>query len=328
MLAKVSVSQGSTDSLKDGSDTILFLTLPSTSPSNAQVIGLDAVVIASSDVNPVGAITLDQMRSVLNGSITNWKDLGSGDSAIPVHVADGDAGFQAKVKALGLEPTASAFVTQHARMKDLAYAVENDPFGVTVVPFSGLRTARAMELRGACGMHNEAKIFKVQSGSYSLNFALSVSKPNKRLPIFAWKFLEFLETEQAQAVIADLGFGDLGIRTRELDSQGQRLANSVMIIGKEVREMMTIMSGAQLLSLTFRFEAGSTRLDGPSKENAEALVAGMILGNYADKVVYLMGFSDGDGRARQNKALPKDRAEAVRAELIKAVPEGVLAQRA
>ena len=83
-----------------------------------------------------------------------------------------------------------------------------------------------------------------------------------------------------------------------------------------------------MLSLTFRFEAGSTRLDGPSKENAEALVAGMILGNYADKVVYLMGFSDGDGRARQNKALPKDRAEAVRAELIKAVPEGVLAQRA
>ncbi len=244
-------------------------------------------------------------------------------------MADGDAGFQAKVKALGLEPTASTVVTRHARMKDLADAVANDPFGVAVVPFSGLRTARAMGLRGTCGMHNEAKVFNVQSGSYPLSFALSVSKPNKRLPIFAREFLEFLETEQAQAVIADLGFGDLGISTRELDSQGQRLANSMMIIGKEVplkdvREMTAIMSGAQLLSSTFRFQAGSTRLDGPSKENAEALVAGMILGNYADKVVYLMGFSDGNGRARQNKALSKERAEAVRAELIKAAPGGAL----
>ncbi len=328
-LAKISVSQGSTGSLKGGSDTILFSTLPSANPSNAQVIGLDAVVIAASDVNPVGAITLDQMRGVLNGSITNWKDLGSGDSAITVHVADGDAGFQAKVKALGLEPTPSTGVTRHARMKDLADAVANDLFGVAVVPFSGLRTARAMGLRGTCGMHNEAKIFNVKSGSYPLGFALSVSKPNKRLPIFAREFLEFLETEQAQAVIADLGFGDLGIRTRGLDSQGQRLANSMMIIGKEVplkdvREMTAIMSGAQLLSSTFRFEAGSTRLDAPSKENAEALVAGMILGNYADKVIYLMGFSDGDGRARQNKALSKERAEVVLAELIKAAPDGAL----
>ena len=328
-LAQVSVSQGSARGLRDGSDTIFFSTQTPRDPSLAQIIGLDAVVIATSDVNPVAAITLDQMRSVLNGSITNWKDLGGGDTPINVHTAKGDAGFETQIKALGLLPVTGVDVTTHPRTKDAADAVANDPFGLAVVPFSGLRTARAMGLRGSCGMHNNANVFAVQSGAYPMSYALSVSKPNKKLPLFAREFLEFLTTEQAQSVIADLGFADLGINTRGLDTQGQRLANTMMIIGKEVpladvREMTAIMSGAELLSATFRFEGNSTQLDAPSRENAEALVDGIVLGNYADKVMYLMGFSDGEGRARQNKSLSKERAEAVLAALRKTAPDGAL----
>jgi phosphate transport system substrate-binding protein len=325
VLAKITVSEGSAG----GSDGLVFSTLPVADPSRAQVIGLDAVVFATSDVNPVDAITLEQMRGILNGSITNWKDLGGGDSDVSVHTFSGDAGFEAQIKALGLITSDQANVTQHLRLRDAADAVANDPFGLAVVPFSGLRTARAMGLRGSCGMHNEATVFALQSGAYPMRYALTVSKPSQKLPLFAREFLEFLETEQAQAVIADLGFADMGINSRGLNSQGQRLANTMMIIGKEVpladvREMTAIQSGAKLLSATFRFDAGSTRLDGPSKENAEALVNGIVLGNYADKVIYLMGFSDGEGRARQNKSLSKDRAEAVRDALIKSAPEGTL----
>ena len=329
VLAEVSVSKGSARRLRDGSDTIFISTQKPNNPSLSQIIGLDAVVIATSDVNPVSAITLDQMRSVLNGSITNWTALGGGDSAINLHIADGDTGFVAQTKALGLVASTDLEMTRHQRMKDAVDAVANDPFGLAVVPFSNIRTARAMGLRGSCGMHNEANVFAVQSGAYPATFALSVSRPDKELPLFAREFLEFLGTEQAQAVIADLGFADLGISTRGLNTQGQRLANTMMIIGKEVpladvREMTAIMSGAELLSSTFRFEGDSAQLDGPSKENAEALMDGITLGNYADKVIYLMGFSDGDGRARQNKSLSKERAEAVFAALQNSAPEGVL----
>lgn len=329
VLAEVSVSEGSARGLRDGSDTIFVSTQPPSDPSLAKIIGLDAVVIATSDVNPVSAITLDQMRGVMNGSITNWTALGGGDTAINLHTAKGDAGFEAQVKALGLVVGAVVEATAHPRMKDAVDAVANDPFGLAVVPFSGIRTARAMGLRGSCGMHNEANVFAVQSGAYPASYALSVSRPNKELPLFAREFLEFLSTEQAQAVIADLGFADLGISRRVLNTQGQRLANTMMIIGKEVpladvREMTAIMSGAELLSATFRFEGNSARLDAASKENAEALVDGIALGNYADKVMYLMGFSDGEGRARQNKSLSTERAEAVLAALQAAASDGAL----
>ena len=329
VLAEVTISNGSTDALRDGSDTIWISTAAPVDPSLAQVIGLDAIVIAASDVNPVGAITLDQMRGVLDGSITNWKDLGGGDSDIVVHTAKGDSGFQAQVETLGLVPSEGIAATTHPRLKEAADAVANDPFGLAILPFSGLRTARAMGLRGSCGMHNDANSFAVQSGAYPMQYALYVSKPNKRLPLFAREFIAFLETEQAPAVIEDLGFANLGISALGLDRQGQRLANSMMIIGKEVplkdvREMTAIMSGAQLLSATFRFEAGSTRLDGPSRVNVDALLDGIALGNYADKAIYLMGFSDGEGRARQNKSLSKDRAEAVFAALQESAPEGAL----
>jgi phosphate transport system substrate-binding protein len=162
-----------------------------------------------------------------------------------------------------------------------------------------------------------------------LTYALSVARPAQRLPVFAREFLEFLDGDQARAVLVDLGYGDMGIASRGLEAEGQRLANSMMIIGKEVpladvREMTAIMSGAQRLSATFRFRVGSTRLDAQSEATARALASGLILGNYADKTIYLIGFSDGDGRARQNKALSKERAEAVRAALIKSAPDGSL----
>ncbi|GGA18564.1 phosphate ABC transporter substrate-binding/OmpA family protein [Neptunicoccus cionae] len=315
--------------MRDGSDTLVFSTLQSPDPARTQVIGLDAVVVAASDVNPVDGITMDQMRRVLAGEISNWKDLGGSDSALTLHVANGDGSFQDRLATLGLAPQKGVAVQEHARLKDMADVVANDPFGIAVLPFSQLRTARPMGLRGSCGMYNAAKAFTLQSGSYPMTYGLSVTRPAKRMPLFAREFLEFLRSPQAQAVMTDLGFADMGIATLGLDEQGQRLANSLMIIGKEVplsdvREMTGIMSGAKRLSATFRFQPGSTRLDAQSRENAEHLAAGLILGNYADKIVYLMGFSDGDGRARQNKSLSKKRAEAVQAALIAAAPDGSL----
>ena len=332
VLAEITLTRGGDDpfaALKDGSDVLVFSTATPPDPSRAKVIGLDAVVIAKSDVNPVDALSEASLRAVLDGTITNWKDLGAGDSDVTLHVASGGPGFDAQIAALGLVPADGVAVRRHGRMKDLADEVANDPFGLAIVPYSALRSAVPVALRGSCGMHNAAQVFTLQSGSYPMTYAVSVSRPAKRLPLFAREFLEFLDTEQAQAVVADLGYADMGIATRGLDAQGQRLANSLMIIGKEVplkdvREMTTIMSGAKRLSATFRFRPGSTRLDAQSRENADALAAGLILGNYADKVIYLMGFSDGDGRARQNKALSKDRADAVRTALIAAAPDGSL----
>lgn len=54
------------------------------------------------------------------------------------------------------------------------------------------------------------------------------------------------------------------------------------------------------------------------------MVDEIVLGNYEGKVIYLMGFSDGEGRARQNKSLSKKRAEAVLAALQKSAPDGAL----
>jgi phosphate transport system substrate-binding protein len=315
--------------LSGGADAFVFAADPAPSGVRTQVIGLDAIIFATAVVNPVSTISVAQMRGVLSGEITNWKELGGGDTEINLHVADADLGFQAQIAALGFSPAENVKVQRHGRIKDLADIVAHDPFGLAIVPFSQLRTATAMGLRGTCGMHNRADEFTVQSGSYPMTYTISVAWAAKRLPLFAREFLEFLKTEQAQAVIADLGYVDLGISERGLDAQGQRLANSLLTIGKEVpladlREMVGIISGADRLSATFRFLPGSTRLDAQSQENADALAAGLILGNYADKIVYLIGFSDGDGRARQNKTLSYQHADAVRAAVVKAAPEDSL----
>lgn len=326
VLAVISLTE---DEAADG-DSVWITTQSPRNPASAFVIGTDSIVIATSEVNPIGAVSMADVQAVFRGDIANWKDLGGGDNAITVHVATGDTGFEDQVTALGLKPSESTDVRTYTRVKDAADAVANDPFGLAVLPYSQLRTARAFNLRGSCGMHTSASVFSLKSGSYPMGYPLYASVRSDKDPEFLREFVEFMQSSFAQDVIADLGFADMGIDVLGLDRQGQRLASSLMNIGIEVplsdvRDMTSVMSGAQMLSATFRFQSDTTQLNDTSRENIKALAAGIMLGNYADKEIHVLGFSDGSGRAQQNKSLSKEQAEAVRAALQDAIDADVLA---
>ena len=95
---------------------------------------------------------------------------------------------------------------------------------------------------------------------------------------------------------------------------------------QDVQAIVELMSGAKRLSATFRFRPGYTDLNAPSKAVAELLAKNLILGNYADKIMVFVGFSDSSGTARANKNLSQKRAEAVRQAVIAAAPQGSLSE--
>ena len=48
----------------------------------AQTIGYDALVMVTGQENPVDSLTLEEIRDIYAGKITNWKQVGGEDRAI------------------------------------------------------------------------------------------------------------------------------------------------------------------------------------------------------------------------------------------------------
>ena len=86
------------------------------------------------------------------------------------------------------------------------------------------------------------------------------------------------------------------------------------------------MAGASRLSLTFRFEDGTTTLDSRSRENLSLLAGLLGIGAFRSQDIILAAFSDGAGDAAANLALSESRgfgvATALRDLLPEDLPEG------
>ena len=331
LLAEVALTpSGDVDAtLSGGASGIVLHDGPIRDPERARMIAQDALVAIVSPSNTLDALSLAQMAQIADGRISNWKDVGGGDVPINLHVAQGTVGFTAVAAGRELLSPEGLALATHPRMRDAADAVATDPFGMAFVPMSAMRAAEPLGLRGGCGIVVAAAGFDVKTGAYPLGYALVIERPATRLPVFAREFVDWLASEPARNVIADFGYTPTGLSERGIAEQGQRLANTILSVGEEVslsevQDLVRMMSGATRLSATFRFRPGSTQLDAPSRAAADLLAEGLILGNYADKIVHLAGFSDAAGGAAQNRALSEKRAAAVLKAVIAAAPDGSL----
>ncbi len=297
-----------------------------------QVLAVDGVIAAVSQVNPLQSLSMNDLARILRGEVTNWRRVGGPDAEITVYIVKNNAAF---ANALENSPlgVSVAQITPDARtaasLAAVSDAVAGDPFGLALTSYSNLRNARALGLRGECGIYTLPSGFTIKSGGYPLVFNHYLYLPDTRLPLFAREFLEFVQSDQAQNLLRNLGYGDLGISALPVDQQGLRLINSFAQADKAVplatvQRLMRLHNGADRLSATFRFKPESDALNGPSRQNIQSLAAGLILGNYADKTIHLVGFSDAASGSEQNIKQSKQRAEAVLQALRAAAPDGGL----
>ncbi|MBV1865021.1 MAG: OmpA family protein [Rhodobacteraceae bacterium] len=297
-----------------------------------QIMAIDGIVAAVSPVNPLDTVALEDLHKILTGEISNWREIGGPDVEIDLYFPGSIPAFSATLAAsrLALEP--DQISTKAIRLDTLAQvadAAAGNPFGIGLTNFSNLRNATALGLKGNCGIYSLPSVFTLKSGGYPLTYQHYFFHSKPKLPLFAREFLDFAKSDQAQNVIRGLGYGDLGISALSLDHQGLRLANTIGQSENEmpiatILEMVRLQNGAKRLSTTFRFIAGSKTLDAQSLQYADLLASGLILGNYADKQVHIIGYTDAAGSSSQNILLAEKQAKAVHTALIAAAPEGSL----
>jgi phosphate transport system substrate-binding protein len=137
------------------------------------------------------------------------------------------------------------------------------------------------------------------------------------LPKIAREFLAFTRSTAAQNVVRRSGFVDQATEEVPIDDQGDRFSNAISAAGPEIslaelQRMIDRLRPMKRLTMSFRFEAGSARLDAQSRSNLMQLARGLEQGRFDARSLYFIGFSDGVGPADRNRQIALTRAEAVR----------------
>lgn len=152
--------------------------------------------------------------------------------------------------------------------------------------------------------------------------------PDRRLPKIARQFLAYTQSHEAQSVIRAAGFVDQAPETIRIGLQGDRLANAIATgaseVGiDEVQRMIETLRPMSRLSLSFRFEPGSSRPDAQSRSNIQILAQALESGALDAHRLTFAGFSDGDGNAAGNAQIALRRAKTVRNEVLAAVETAI-----
>ncbi|WP_010142296.1 phosphate ABC transporter substrate-binding/OmpA family protein [Oceanicola sp. S124] len=291
-----------------------------TQKGRARVLALDALVPIVAPGNPVQRITMPELAQVFAGQIDNWQQLGGPDAPIVPHLRRLDSGLGQVVQDRLLNPVGAQIAegaVQHDSDEGLLQAVLSDPFAIGLSSASEVGSAAGLALSGDCGFTLQATRRNAKTEDYPMTAPVFLYQPAVRLPKLAREFLAYTRDPQAQYVIRRAGFVDQLPEEVAIDDQGDRFANAIAQAGEEtplpeLQRMVGTLSGMKRLTLSFRFRAGSTRLDAQSMSNVRMLAEALESGQYDGRRLLLVGFSDSDGGAEANRRISAERAETVR----------------
>ena len=297
-----------------------------TQRGRARVLALDALVPIVAPGNPVQRITMPELARVFAGEIDNWQELGGADAPIVPHLRRLTSGLGQVVQDRLLAPVDVALAetaVEHDSDEALLQAVLSDPFAIGLSSASEVGSAAGLALSGECGFTLQATRRNAKTEDYPMTAPVFLYQPAVRLPKLAREFLAYTRDPQAQYVIRRAGFVDQLPEEVSIDDQGDRFANAIAQAGEEtpldeLQRMVGTLSGMKRLTTSFRFRAGSTRLDAQSQSNVRMLARALESGQYDGREILLVGFSDGEGGAEANRAISVRRAETVRRAILAA----------
>lgn len=302
----------------------LKLTSRAEDPFGSRAVATDALVPIMAPDNPTPEVSTAELAAALAGEATNWADLGGPDMPLVLHAMAPDTDLaRALEDRLGITIAADVL---HDDLAEMAAAVAKDPWALAISGRAEVGPAQLLPLTDSCGFPLLPTSLAVKAEDYPLALPVFFLTPQRRLPLLAREFLEFLAAPEAEAMVAAAGYINRSAERAPMTLDGLRLINAIQGAGEDVtlsdlKSLVAVMDGADRFSLTFRFEDGGTALTPSSQENIADLARLIASGGFAGEALVLAGFSDGSGDARANLALSVERAARVADALRAAAPD-------
>lgn len=168
----------------------------------AHVVAMDGIAVVIHSTNPVSALTLEQIKAIYTGKITQWSDVGGSGGKIVVISRDTSSGTFEAFNGLAL---GGAKVVPSALMQ-----ASNQAVGQTVA-----RTPGAIGYIGLGYLTSDVKAVTVEDVECSVQTVLSGKYPISR-PLFMYtngkpqgmvkQYLEFVKGPEGQKLVQEQGF--------------------------------------------------------------------------------------------------------------------------
>lgn len=283
-------------------------------------IALDGLRIIVHRDNKVSRLSLAQIADLFSGKATRWSDVGGADLPVTLYGRAANSGtydtFASLVLAGGRTMASARAMPNN---EDLADAVASDPGGIGFVGFAYERNAKSVDIVTSCGLAVSPSAFTVKTLEYPLVRRLYLYTAATVSPETG-KFLEFAQSLDAQPTVARAGFidfsqaaSDARYNGRRLDTAGDaRDGGRTVVRETDLQELEDATAGTVRLATTFRFVAGSDRLDSQAQADVDRLAQGLKAPAYAGSKVTLIGFTTSQGSYTENRTISRQRAEVVR----------------
>ncbi len=295
-------------------------------PGKESVLALDGLVVVTSKANRVRIIALGDLAAIFAGEITDWAELGGVSSPINLYARPDNSGTGALFSQLVLRPNRARLSPDAVALESdaaVATAVASDPNGIGFTSFANSGNAEPVSLLGVCNIQSPATPFTIQVEEYPFARRLYLYQSPHEAPALVQMFVDYLETPEAQKLIELTGYVGQGSTEIPVNDQGLRFLSAALPTDAEMtlvqlQAMMLDLSTAQRLTLTYRFEQGTTRLDSRGLADIERLVQQMSSNALNGKQLILLGFTDSVGKMELNQSLSRSRAEQVRTAILEA----------
>ncbi len=186
-------------------DPKTLTTLPEERRVQLTPVAWDALVVIVHPSNPVGSITLDQVRDLYEGKITNWKQLGGFDAPVELYVRKGKiSGVGRTLRELVFNDYDKEFIATHVVNSSgpLHRAIEGNPNGVGV---TGISSARRLKVKVLKLNGKEPSYENIRSGDYLLYRPLYMVTHMQNTDPEVRRFLSFVMSEEGKTVMRKVG---------------------------------------------------------------------------------------------------------------------------
>lgn len=198
-------------------------------------VAWDALVMIVHKDNPVDNVTIDQMRKIFKGQITNWKTLGGKDAPIELYVRKGKiSGVGRTLRELMFYNYEEEFVAKYVveESATLEKDMVTNPNGAGVTGVSSARklkgVAKILKLDG-----KEATYENIRTGNYLLYRPLYIVTHLQEKDPEVKKFVAFVSGDEGKQIMRSVGtvpYEDaIGLWLTYLEQQNKATANRLKI---------------------------------------------------------------------------------------------------
>ncbi|MGA7379372.1 MAG: PstS family phosphate ABC transporter substrate-binding protein, partial [Terriglobales bacterium] len=225
-----------------------------TSAACEHILGLDGIAIIVNRNNPVRALAKDQIAQIFSGGIGNWLQVGGSAGAINLYARDDRSGTYDTFRTLvlGNAPLApSAKRIEDSRK--LSDSVARDANGIGFIGLAYVQEARAVAVYENGTAPLLPSPFTVATEDYALSRRLFLYTPAHPRQELTSKFVDFALSQAGQNIVAEIGFVGQNILAAAISASSTTAAGPA--------DYFRLTSGADRLSLDFRFREGRSQLD-------------------------------------------------------------------